>query len=338
MNDDKKIFLESVMEFGKELVIHCGHLALAMYEDKQKPKEKTVGERGEKSIYTDTEVDITKFIIDEIRNKRDDEIRDKRKFENFGIVIEESNNPTGSRTTIPGSAGYYFCIDPIDATTNYLSEDPKKKPRFTICFSLIDRKTHQPVVGIVYRPLNINQKTGESGTRLYSAIEGEPATLEITHSTKEDSTIKKTHRILQLSHPESVNDLNAVVSSHCSPEIITSLGLASGNIREMKGSSLKLMYQALARADIYPHYTPNPTYQICSWDTAAGGLIVRMSARKGQKIGIYDARGNPIKYELEHPVHEDGFFIFDERFEEPVFRRIPRNLVDRLKESYTNSQ
>lgn len=144
---------------------------------------------------------------------------------------------------------YYWCIDPIDGTKEFI----KKNGEFTVNIALIHKNT--PVLGVVYAPaLNA----------IYSAKQGEGAYLN--------------GKKLPLSSNTQRNEKLFVVASksHLSVETQEFIdNLQTKKIEQVsKGSSLKLCMVAEGSADIYPRLAPT-----MEWDTAAADAIVRESGK-----------------------------------------------------------
>ena len=143
---------------------------------------------------------------------------------------------------------YYWCIDPIDGTKEFI----KKNGEFTINIALLGNNI--PILGVVYAPVqNI----------LYKAKKGIGA-----YKNDIKLPIKKEH-----------NKYIILASrSHLSSENIKFID----NIKTTKekqiiniGSSLKLCLIAEGAADIYPRLSPTK-----EWDTAAADAIVIESGKQ----------------------------------------------------------
>lgn len=145
---------------------------------------------------------------------------------------------------------YYWCIDPIDGTKEFI----KKNDEFTINIALIQE--NKPILGVVYAP---------ALDEMYSAKKGEGAF--------------KNGQRLPLEKNENPEELMRVVASksHLSEETQTFIDTLPTNKTEQvsKGSSLKLCMVAEGIADIYPRLAPT-----MEWDTAAAQAIVLESGKK----------------------------------------------------------
>jgi 3'(2'), 5'-bisphosphate nucleotidase len=144
---------------------------------------------------------------------------------------------------------YYWCIDPIDGTKEFVN----KNGEFTVNIALIHKNI--PVLGVVYAPV-IDE--------LYSAKKDEGAFL---NGLKLPLYVNK----------EPDKKIKVVASkSHLSPETQEFINnLNADKIEQVsKGSSLKLCMVASGEADIYPRLGPT-----MEWDTAAADAIVREAGK-----------------------------------------------------------
>ncbi|MCK4440806.1 MAG: 3'(2'),5'-bisphosphate nucleotidase CysQ [Sulfurovaceae bacterium] len=157
---------------------------------------------------------------------------------------------------------YYWCIDPIDGTKEFI----KKNDEFTVNIALIHKDT--PVLGVVYAP---------AIKKMYSSKKGEGAFLN--------------GNILPLKGAKK--EFTVVASkSHLSKEtqvFIDDLKREYPNLKaESKGSSLKLCMVAQGEANIYPRIAPT-----MEWDTAAAHAIV---LEAGKNVYQYDKQVSALEY------------------------------------------
>lgn len=144
---------------------------------------------------------------------------------------------------------YYFCIDPIDGTKEFI----KKNGEFTVNIALIHKNT--PVLGVVYAP----------------------ALNDMYHSKQGSGAFLNNKRLPLQTNPNPKEKLSVVASkSHLSSETQEFIdSLDTKQIEQVsKGSSLKLCMVAQGSADIYPRLAPT-----MEWDTAAADAIVRESGK-----------------------------------------------------------
>ncbi len=144
---------------------------------------------------------------------------------------------------------FYWCIDPIDGTKEFI----KKNDEFTINIALISKNI--PVLGVVYAPALGQMYYAKQGNGAYKNNEKLP--LHINNDPKEILTV-----VMSRSH----------ISEQTKGFVET---LQAKQIEQVSiGSSLKLCMIAEGVADIYPRLAPT-----MEWDTAAADAIVRESGK-----------------------------------------------------------
>jgi len=144
---------------------------------------------------------------------------------------------------------YYWCIDPIDGTKEFI----KKNDEFTVNIALICK--NEPVIGVVYAPAIDEMYSAKRGFGAFK--NGIKLPLEYNQNQKKKMRV-------------------VASKSHLSEETQTFIDeLDTENIEQVsKGSSLKLCMVAEGVADIYPRLAPT-----MEWDTAAADAIVRESGK-----------------------------------------------------------
>ena len=168
----------------------------------------------------------------------------KKLYPNIPIMSEENKQ---IEYEIRKNWEYYWCIDPIDGTKEFI----KKNGEFTVNIALIHKNT--PILGVVYAP---------AIDEMYKAKKGEGA-------------FKNNEKL-----PIDRDDKHYVVvasKSHISDKtqnFIDNIKTKTEKVLISKGSSLKLCMVAEGRADIYPRLAPT-----MEWDTAAADAIVRESGK-----------------------------------------------------------
>lgn len=176
-------------------------------------------------------------------------------------ILSEENKVINYETR--KSWDYYWCIDPIDGTKEFI----KKNDEFTVNIALIHKDT--PVLGVVYAPA-IN--------KMYSSKKGEGAFLN--------------EEKLPLSSQQEKEFTVVASKSHLSEEtqtFIDALKMEYPNLTaQSKGSSLKLCMVAEGEADIYPRIAPT-----MEWDTAAAHAIV---LEAGKNVYQYDEHLSALEY------------------------------------------
>jgi len=161
---------------------------------------------------------------------------------------------------------YYWCIDPIDGTKEFI----KKNDEFTVNIALIHKD--MPVLGVVYAPAIDEMYKAKKGEGAFK--NGEKLPLRINQNPEE-----KLHVVASKSH-----------LSEETQEFIDNL--ETKEIEQVsKGSSLKLCMVATGEADIYPRLAPT-----MEWDTAAADAIVREAGKM-----TYSQKNNqPMVYNKEN--------------------------------------
>lgn len=163
---------------------------------------------------------------------------------------------------------YYWCIDPIDGTKEFI----KKNGEFTVNIALIHKEI--PVLGVVYAP----------------------ALGDIYKAKKGDGAFKNGKNLPLEVNETPEKSLRVVASkSHLSEEtqaFIDEVAKSTESIEQVsKGSSLKLVMVAEGSADIYPRLAPT-----MEWDTAAADAIVRESG----KMTYQFENNEPVVYNKEN--------------------------------------
>ena len=174
----------------------------------------------------------------------------KKLYPNIPIMSEENKQ---IEYNIRTNWQYYWCIDPIDGTKEFI----KKNGEFTINIALVYKNI--PILGVVYAPVLED---------MYSAKEGFGA-----YKNGIKLPIKREHDKLVI----------VASKSHLSDEtkkFIQDIQTSQKKLLISKGSSLKLCMVAEGIADIYPRLAPT-----MEWDTAAADAIVRESGKISYQYG-----------------------------------------------------
>ena len=157
---------------------------------------------------------------------------------------------------------YYWCIDPIDGTKEFI----KKNDEFTVNIALIHKNIS--VLGVVYAP---------AIEKMYIAKQAEGAFLNGQRlpilKTKKEFTVVASKSHLSNETQQFIDDLKVNY-----PDLVA----------DSKGSSLKLCMIAEGSADIYPRIAPT-----MEWDTAAAHAIVIES---GKNVFQYNKTISALDY------------------------------------------
>lgn len=141
----------------------------------------------------------------------------------------------------------YWLIDPLDGTKEFI----KKNGEFTVNIALI--KNNKPHLGVVYCPVKKVLYWNDNDKKVFK------------REKEETREIKKRKPI-----NENEEELRVVVSrSHMSEETSEYVNKLTRPELISCGSSLKFLYIADNKADIYPRFGPT-----MEWDTAAAHSIL----------------------------------------------------------------
>lgn len=231
----KEIDLEKIVTIAKE----AGDAIMTIYK-----KDFTVEYKDDKSPLTEADIKSNEIICSALA----------KLYPNIPIMSEENKQ---IEYKIRENWEYYWCIDPIDGTKEFI----KKNGEFTVNIAFVHKNT--PVLGVVYAP---------AIDEIYKAKKGEGA---FKNNQKLPLHVNKTPQ----------EKLRVVASkSHLSEE--TQVFIDALDTKEVeqisKGSSLKICMVAEGVADIYPRLAPT-----MEWDTAAADVIVRES---GKKVVEYESK------------------------------------------------
>ena len=163
----------------------------------------------------------------------------------------------------------YWLVDPLDGTKEFI----KKNGEFTVNIALI--KNNKPHLGIVYCPTQKTLYYNDHEKNVYKKVGEDITTLNKRNSVN-----------------ESTEGLRVVVSrSHMSEETSEYVSKLSDPKLISCGSSLKFLYIADDKADIYPRFGPT-----MEWDTGAAHSI--LNALDIQVINL--ETGRELSYNKEN--------------------------------------
>lgn len=184
----------------------------------------------------------------------------------INIISEESSIPSFDKRN---GWNEYWLIDPLDGTKEFI----KRNGEFTVNIALM--KNNRPHIGVVYCPVK---------KILY------------WNNSKMDVFRKKNGNEIKLNQRKSIlesdDNLRVVVSrSHMNDETKTYVDKLKNPQLISCGSSLKFLYIADNKADVYPRFGPT-----MEWDTAAAHAI--LNALNIQVINI--ETGREVEYNKEN--------------------------------------
>ncbi|MDK9692991.1 MAG: 3'(2'),5'-bisphosphate nucleotidase CysQ [Sulfurimonas sp.] len=224
--------LETIdIEEIKKIALKAGEAVMQIYR-----KDFSIDYKDDKSPLTEADLKSNEIICSNLQSL----------YPNIPIMSEENKQ---TDYEIRRNWEYYWCIDPIDGTKEFI----KKNDEFTVNIALVHKDA--PVLGVVYAP---------AIAEMYSAKQGEGAFLN--------------NQKLPLSANEKKQEYMKVVASksHLSQETQEFIdALDTKHVEQVsKGSSLKLCMVASGEADIYPRLGPT-----MEWDTAAADAVVREAGK-----------------------------------------------------------
>ncbi len=231
----KKIELEDIVSIAKE----AGDAIMEIYK-----KDFSIEYKDDKSPLTEADIKANKIICQSL----------ERLYPSIPIISEENREVEYS---IRKGWNYYWCIDPIDGTKEFI----KKNGEFTVNIALIYKTT--PVLGVVYAP---------AIDEIYKAKRGKGA-------------YKNRQKLpIYFNHQPKKKLLVVASKSHLSKETQLFIdSLEAEDIEQFsRGSSLKLCMVAEGVADIYPRLAPT-----MEWDTAAAHAIV---LEAGKEVLQFDSK------------------------------------------------
>ncbi len=214
----------------KNIALKAGETIMQIYN-----KDFSVDYKDDKSPLTEADLKSNELICSELN----------RLYDNIPIMSEENKQVSYD---IRKDWEYYFCIDPIDGTKEFI----KKNGEFTVNIALIYKNT--PILGVVYAPA-LNKLYWADGKNSYKNNQRLP--LKINENPEEELHIVASKSHLSSETQEFIDNLDSKEIEQIS-----------------KGSSLKLCMVAEGVADIYPRLAPT-----MEWDTAAADAVVRCSGK-----------------------------------------------------------
>jgi 3'(2'), 5'-bisphosphate nucleotidase len=222
-----KINIESI----KNIAIDAGSAIMEIYN-----RDFHVEYKDDKSPLTEADLQANELICKALESM----------YPNIPIMSEENKEIDYSIRRV---WEYYWCIDPIDGTKEFI----KKNGEFTVNIALIYKGI--PILGVVYAPAI--KKLYWSKKDEGSYLNGKKLPLHTNHTPEEKLIVVASKSHLSDETQEFINNLNTKEIEQVSI-----------------GSSLKLCMVATGEADIYPRLAPT-----MEWDTAAADAIVRESGK-----------------------------------------------------------
>lgn len=223
----EKIDLEDI----KTIALKAGDAIMQIYK-----KDFTIEYKDDKSPLTQADLKANEIICSSL----------EKLYPQIPIMSEENKQ---TDYEIRKEWEYYWCIDPIDGTKEFI----KKNDEFTVNIALIHKGT--PVLGVVYAPAIDEMYSAKRGEGAFK--NGQKLPLKINSNPKEKLSVVASKSHLSSETQEFIDNLDTKEIEQVS-----------------KGSSLKLCMVAEGVADIYPRLAPT-----MEWDTAAADAIVREAGK-----------------------------------------------------------
>ena len=189
----------------------------------------------------------------------------------IGIVSEENKN---QHFDIRKNYRFLWLVDPLDGTKEFV----KKNGQFTVNIGLVDNGV--PVFGIVSIPVTGEIYVGIKGVGSYKILRGVKTKLNVA---PKDLNKKNLNIVASASHLNS--ETQDFIDQFDEPNIVNT------------GSSIKLLWVAENKADVYPRIAPTS-----EWDTCAAHAVVKYA---GGNVVIYDKgfsfsnTDNEVRYNKE---------------------------------------
>ena len=225
-----------------ELIKNCNRKILEIYN-----KDFKITYKDDKSPLTNADLESNKIICEYLTllNKNlKDEIND-----DFLIISEENKN---INYDLRQKYNYTWLVDPIDGTKEFL----KKNGQFTVNIGLCLNSI--PIFGIVSIPVSGEIYYGIEGVGSFKIDNNETTKLDIP-----EKDLNKEGMNIVASSSHMSDETKDYINQYKNPKLL--------NI----GSSIKLLYIAENKADIYPRF--GPTYE---WDTCAAHAVVKYANGK----------------------------------------------------------
>ena len=193
--------------------------------------QEAISDKGLNQLVSFVDVESEKMLVEGLRKIQP----------NAGFITEEGTLKQG------GEFPYYWVIDPLDGTTNFLHG----LPVFSISVALMEAEIL--VAGIVYCPALNEIFTAEKGQGAY--LNGKRITVSKTENLKQ-SLIATGFPYYQFQHTADYL------------ELLGELMRETQGLRRMGSAAIDLAYTACGRFDGFYELGLSP------WDVAAGALIV----------------------------------------------------------------
>ena len=245
---------KALMNMIRRIAVEAGNITLKHFDD--------AGYQG-----ADTKADGSPVTLADQEAEAYIEAQLKKILPNILMIGEET---ASERKRADLSAHEYFwLVDPLDGTKEFISGSGE----YTVNIALI--KNNKPHLGIVYCPTQKTLYYNDHEKNVYKKV-GE----DITNLNKRNSVNESTEGLrVVVSRSHMSEETSEYVSKLIKPKLISC------------GSSLKFLYIADDKADIYPRFGPT-----MEWDTGAAHSI--LNALDIQVINL--ETGRELSYNKEN--------------------------------------
>jgi len=244
--------LDEILEDLKILIKKAGEEVLKYYDQEFETEKK------DDSPVTAADLASEKIILDGLK-----------KYSGFGMISEENKE---DKSHI--GKEMVFVTDPLDGTKDFIH----KTGDFSILLALL--KNNQPIIGLIYKPLE---------KKLYFASKGKGAFIEIENK-KEKIEASKVQDFLKIRILMSMFHLGETEKSLAEKY--------SWQYKRVGSAGLKLAALAEGQAEVYI----SSSSRTGEWDVAAGKIILEEAGGK-----ITDINGNELEFNKQTPFNTNGF-------------------------------
>ncbi len=239
--------MNSISPYLNLMIKACEKASKIIIRDFGELENLQVSKKGPKDFVTKTDKRVEKIIIDELTKSK----------KNFSFISEETGK------ILNNNKDFFWIIDPIDGTTNFLHG----VPHFAISVAL--QKNNEIISGLVFDPIKN----------------------EIFYAEKNNGSFFNNNRI-RVSNKSNIDECLFATNNDGIKSLHPKL-----NLRNTGCAALDLAYVGCGRFDGYIHNKIN------LWDIAAGKLIIEEAGGKVNNINKFEINeiniraGNPNIYE-----------------------------------------
>ena len=251
------------LQYAAELARGAGKIILEQY-GKVERLTKTHSAATEEAV-TEADRASQRFIVAGLR----------RRYENDGIIGEESETGTSITFECPNPNGRNWVIDPIDGTNNFVSG----LGNFAVCIGLLD--AGQPVLGVVY---------DVTRDQMYTAARGEGAWLGSKRLREPQDALSDSSMIMFTS--------NLLTQNRCPLWACKLIGQTNWKMRILGSAALEAT--AVAAGVAHAAITVNGKLWDCAAPAAlileAGGVMTDLDGRAIFPFDLHHYQGAKVPF------------------------------------------